>query len=125
MAYKTKDLLKKAIEVIQEKKLFFIEDVVTMLPCDKTTFYRHFRVESGDMQLIKDELEKNRVAVKTSMRKKWFESNNPTLQIALMKLICTEEERRKISNNYLEGNVDVNHEHNQVFKIGEQLIKFN
>jgi len=125
MAYKTKDLLKKAIEVIQEKKLFFIEDVVTMLPCDKTTFYRHFRVESDDMQLIKDELEKNRVAVKTSMRKKWFESNNPTLQIALMKLICTEEERRKISNNYLEGNVDVNHEHNQVFKIGEQLIKFN
>ena len=125
MAYKTKDLLKKAIDAIQEKKLFFIEDIITMLPCDKTTFYRHFKVGGEDLELIKNELEKNRVSIKTSMRKKWFESSNSTLQIALYKLICTDEERKKISNNYMEGNVDVNHEHNQIFKIGEQVIRFN
>jgi hypothetical protein len=125
MAYKTKELLKKAIDAIQEKKLFFIEDIITMLPCDKTTFYRHFRVGGEELDMIKAELEKNRVAIKTSMRKKWFESSNPTLQIALMKLICTDEERKKISNNYIEQTESGGSETNQIFKIGEQVIRFN
>lgn len=125
MAYKTKDLYLKAIEAIREKKLFFIEDVITMMSCNKTTFYRHFKVGSEEYEDIKFELEKNRVAIKTSMRKKWFESSNPTLQIALMKLICTDEERKKISNNYIENNGEVGTDTNQIFKIGEQVIRFN
>lgn len=125
MAYKTKDLFGKAIEAIREKKLFFIEDVITMMSCNKTTFYRHFKVGSEELEEIKFELEKNRVAIKTSMRKKWFESNNATLQIALMKLICTDEERKRISNNYIDQNDNSTSETNQVFKIGEQIIRFN
>lgn len=124
MAYKTKDLLTKALKVIKEKKLFFIDDVIAFLPCGKTSFYQHFRLESPEMAMIKDALEENRVAIKTSMRHKWYQSNNPTLQIALMKLICTDDERKKISNNYIEGNVEVS-TNAQIFKIGDQVIKFN
>jgi len=41
MAYKTEELEKKSLEAIDKHKLFFIEDVVAFLPCDKTTFYNH------------------------------------------------------------------------------------
>ena len=124
MAYKKKELLAKSLEVIQEKKLFFIEDVITLLPCSKPTFYDHFPVDSNELNQIKDELEKNRVAVKASMRNKWYNSSNPTLQVCLMKLICTDEERKRISNTYIEGSVDITTE-SQVFKIGDQAIKFS
>lgn len=124
MAYKTKDLLKESIRLINEKKLFFIEDVVSFLPCTKATFYQHFKIDSDELNQIKAELEKNRVAIKSSMRNKWYNSTNPTLQIALMKLICTDEERKKISNNYIEGNVELKTDA-QIFKIGDQVIKFS
>tara|TARA_R110000868_G_C10958350_1_gene768272 strand:+ start:2005 stop:2379 length:375 start_codon:yes stop_codon:yes gene_type:complete len=124
MAYKTKDLMKQALKVIKEKKLFFIDDVVTLLPCTKPTFYAHFPVDSTELTEIKEALEENRVAIKTAMRSKWFNSNNPTLQIALMKMICTDEERKKISNNYIEGNVELT-TNAQIFKIGDQVIKFS
>jgi hypothetical protein len=121
MAYKTKDLLEKSLKVIKEKKLFFIEDVIAYLPCNKGAFYNHFPVDSEN---IKEALEANRVAIKTSMRNKWYNSNNPTLQIALMKLICSDDERKRISNNYIEGNMEVT-TNAQVFKIGDQVIKFS
>lgn len=124
MAYKSKDLLAKALKVIKEKKLFFVEDVISFMPCTKMTFYNHFSLDSDEMSQIKAALEENRVAIKTSMRNKWYNSNNPTLQIALMKLICTDEERKKISNNYIEGNMEVT-TNAQVFKIGDQVIKFS
>ena len=124
MGYKTKDLYKKALEVVKEKKLFFIDDIIAFLPCGKTTFYQHFPVDGSDMADIKAALEENRVAIKTSMRHKWYQSNNPTLQIALMKLICTDEERKKISNNYIESSVELT-TNAQVFKIGDQVIKFS
>lgn len=124
MAYKTKDLLEKSLKVIKEKKLFFIEDVVAYLPCNKMTFYNHFPIDSENMTLIKEALEVNKVAIKTSMRNKWYNSNNPTLQIALMKLICSDDERKRISNNYVEGNMEIT-TNAQVFKIGDQVIKFS
>ena len=102
MAYKTEDLLEQAVSHIKEKKLFFIEDVLVYLPCSKATFYDHFPIESNELNIIKDELEKNRVQVKSAMRKKWYDSDNATLQVALMKLICTDEERKALSPSYID-----------------------
>jgi hypothetical protein len=124
MAYNKKQLFGQAMEVIKDKKLFFIEDVVSMLPCNKATFYKHFPVESEEYNALKDEMERNKVAIKASMRNKWYNSSNPTLQVCLMKLICTDEERKRISNTYVEGSVDITTE-SQVFKIGDQTIKFS
>ena len=36
------------------------------------------------------------------MRSKWYKSNAPALQMALMKLICTDEERMKLSINHID-----------------------
>lgn len=102
MAYNKKDLFDEAIKHIKEKKLFFIEDVVGFMSCTKSTFYAHFPIDSDEMNTIKEELENNRIAIKTSMRKKWYDSDNATLQIALMKLISTDDERKRISNTYID-----------------------
>ena len=51
---------------------------------------------------IKDSLVKNRVELKVAMRNKWFKSDSPPLQIALMKLISSDDERRAMSTSFME-----------------------
>jgi hypothetical protein len=65
-------------------------------------------------------LEKNRTELKVSMRSKWYKSNAPALQMALMKLIATPEELKKLAMNYNE----VNHEGKiQIEQITGMVIK--
>jgi hypothetical protein len=100
MAYDRKEIFEKAKEVTTKNKLFFIEDIVAFLPCDKTTFYRFFEPQSNEYNELKELLEINRTELKVSMRKKWYNSNAPALQMALMKLIASPEELRKLSMNH-------------------------
>jgi len=97
MAYKTKDLFNTAIEQIKKNKLFFIEDIIAYLPCRKSTFYEHFPNDSDYYKRMFEELETNRTELKVSMRSKWYKSPAPALQLALMKLICTPDELKKLS----------------------------
>lgn len=100
MAYDKKKIFEQAKEMIAKHKLFFIEDIVAFLPCDKTTFYSFFKVESNELNELKGLLETNRVELKVSMRSKWYKSNSPALQMALMKIIATPEELKKLSMNH-------------------------
>lgn len=100
MAYDKQKIFEQAKEVTVKNKLFFIEDIVAFLPCDKTTFYRFFPVESNEYNELKELLETNRTELKVSMRSKWYKSNAPALQMALMKLISNDEELKKLSMNY-------------------------
>ena len=100
MAYDKQKIFEQAKEMIVKHKLFFIEDIVAFLPCDKTTFYRFFEPDSNEYNELKGLLETNRTTLKVSMRSKWYTSNAPALQMALMKLIATPEELRKLSMNH-------------------------
>jgi hypothetical protein len=97
MAYDRVKIFEQAKEVIVKHKLFFIEDIVAFLPIAKKTFYEYFPVDSNESNELKELLETNRVSLKVSMRSKWYTSNAPALQMALMKLIATPEELRKLS----------------------------
>jgi hypothetical protein len=113
MAYDKQKIFEQAKEMIVKHKLFFIEDIVAFLPCDKTTFYRFFEVDCNKYNELKGLLETNRVQLKVSMRSKWYTSNAPALQMALMKLIATPEELKKLSMQYIESentnkNFDIN-----------------
>jgi hypothetical protein len=103
MAYDKKKIFEQAKEMIVKHKLFFIEDIVAFLPCDKTTFYSFFKVESNELNELKGMLEINRTELKVSMRSKWYKSNAPALQMALMKLIATPDELKKLSMQYIES----------------------
>jgi hypothetical protein len=106
MAYNTKDLLDKAVEAIEKHKLFFIDDIIAFMPCGKTAFYDHFPNNSNEYKTMFDLLEKNRTELKVSLRSKWYKSNAPALQMALMKLICNDDERKKLSMNYNDHTTD-------------------
>ena len=99
MAYDKKKILKQTHELIEKHGLLFIEDIIALLPCDKTTFYRFFPPDSNEYNEIKSGLEKNRVSMKSNMRQKWYKSDNPTLQVALMKIIANEDEAARLSGN--------------------------
>jgi len=103
MAYDKQKIFEQAKEMIVKHKLFFVEDIVAFLPCDKTTFYKFFPPESNELNELKELLEQNRVTLKVSMRSKWYTSNAPALQMALMKLIATPEELKKLSMTFVES----------------------
>lgn len=108
MAYDKKEIFEKSKQAIEKNKLFFIEDIVSFLPCSKPTFYDFFPPDSNELNELKELLEKNRVELKVSMRSKWYKSNAPALQMALMKLIATPEELKKLSMQYQESENNVN-----------------
>lgn len=97
MAYDKNKIFEQAKEMIVKHKLFFVEDIVSFLPCAKPTFYDFFPPDSNELNELKDLLEVNRVTLKVSMRSKWYTSNAPALQMALMKLIASPEELRRLS----------------------------
>lgn len=99
MAFNRNKIFKQAKESIEKHKLFFIEDIVAYLPCGKTTFYELFPLGSNELNELKELLEQNRVEIKVSMRSKWYKSENATLQLALMKLIGTDEEAHRLNGS--------------------------
>ena len=103
MAYDRVKIYQQAQELIKTKKLFFIEDVITLLPISKQTFYEFFKVESNELDTIKELLDKNKIDVKNGLRNKWYNGNNPLTQMALYKLIGTEEEYHRIASTKTEN----------------------
>ena len=99
MAYKTEELIKQSLDAIEKHKLFFIEDIVSYLPCSKPTFYEH---KLNEVNAIKEALLKVKTDIKVSMRSKWYKSDNATLQMGLMKLISTAEERKRLSQTHID-----------------------
>ncbi len=114
MAYDKQKIYEQAKEVIVKHKLFFIEDIVAFLPCQKSTFYDLIPVSSNEMNELKELLNLNRTELKISMRSKWYKSNAPALQMALMKLIASPEELKRLSMTYtdnetkIQGGLNVN-----------------
>lgn len=99
MAYKTEELLEKALSAIKKNKLMFIEHIVAFLPCSKETFYNHKLHESD---AIKKAVEEMRVGKKTKMLSNWIDSESNALQIAAMKMIASEEEAHRLSGTRTE-----------------------
>jgi hypothetical protein len=106
MAYNRKKIFAKAKEQILSKRLIFVEEVVAFIGISKPTFYDFFPVDSNEFNELKELIETNKISLKTSMRKKWYDSDNPTLQMGLMKLIATPEEHKKLSQNYTDHTTD-------------------
>ena len=103
MAYDRKKIFEQAKEMIVKHKLFFVDDIVAFLPCSKSSFYEFYPDGSDELDELKELLNVNRTTLKVSMRSKWYTSNAPALQMALMKLIATPEELKKLSMQFIES----------------------
>jgi hypothetical protein len=96
MSYDTDKLEQEALDAIDKYKLFFIEDVVAYVSCSRATFYNH---GLDKLDTIKDALSKNKIDIKVSMRNKWYQSESATLQVALMKIIATDDEAHRLNGS--------------------------
>ena len=52
------------------------------------------------MNVFKEIIENNKINQKRQLRKKWFDNDNATLQLALYKLIATNDERERLNTSY-------------------------
>jgi hypothetical protein len=103
MAYDKEKILEQAKEMIVKHKLFFIDDICAFLPISRATFYLW---EFDKLDELKELLNQNKTELKVSLRSKWYKSNAPALQMALMKLIATPEELKKLSMQYNDHTTD-------------------
>lgn len=89
MAYDKNNLEVLALAAIEDNCLIFLSEVISYLPCSTSTFYS-FKLEESEA--IKKAIISNKITEKTKLRKKWRNTDNATLQIALYKLCSSDEE---------------------------------
>lgn len=95
---RTEKYFNYAIVLIEKNKLIYFDDVAAYLGISRTAFYDHFKVGSDKYNSIKELIEKNKVTLKVSLRNKWFNGDAPATQIALYKLLATDEELERLTN---------------------------
>ena len=109
MAYDKDKIFEQAKQAITDNNLFFIEDIVAFIPCDKTTFYRFFPIESNEYNTIRNMLEENKITTKSAIRVKLFKSNKAGELLALYRLIATNDERQALNQQYIEHSGSIEH----------------
>ena len=95
---------KEILKVIQDNNLFVIQDIFAFYTgCTRKTFYDHKLHESDS---IKKAIDDNKKKTCQSLKNKWYKSDNPTLQIALFKTICGNDDLKKLAQTYTDVKLD-------------------
>lgn len=102
MAYDKDKLYNQAIKAIEDNNLFFVEDIISMVSCSKPTFYDYFKVDSDELNTLKELLDANKIAMKVKLRNKLANGDKAAEILALYKLIATEDERRALSMQHID-----------------------
>jgi len=121
--YNRDKIFEQAKELTVKHKLFFIEDIVAMLPCSKPTFYELFPPDSNELNELKELIDTNRTSIKIGLRKKWNDSEAPALQLSLYKLICSNEERKNLSMTHADVTTGGEKINTTVIKWGDKEIE--
>lgn len=96
---------KKCLKLVVENSIVFIDEIFIyseVLPSD------FFEMKLNESQKIKDAIDINRAKLKKDLRLKWFDSTNATLNAALYKLVCTDDEKRSLSSSGVNKATNVN-----------------
>ena len=102
MAYDREKIYEQAKQAIIDNELFFIEDIVAFIPCSKPTFYEFFPVDSNEFNNLKELLEQNKISKKVKIRAKLFKGEKAAELLSLYRLICTNEERQMLNQQYID-----------------------
>lgn len=88
--------------IINDDNILFIDDVISEMPISKPKFYSWFPKGSKEYNEIWDLIIRNRIKVKKYIRLKLRVSGKASELLALYRMICEEDERRAINQNYTE-----------------------
>jgi len=110
--FNKKKIFKQALDVIKEKQCLTIEEVVSFLPCSKTTFYDFFPATSEESEAVKDAIGVNCVKATGAMIRNWIKSDAPpALQMGAMKILGTEEQAHRLNGSKMETTLKGDAEH--------------
>jgi hypothetical protein len=96
------------LEVITTKNIMNIQSIFAYYGDLKSSQFYNLGLEKSES--IKEAINTNKLRTKHSLWNKWYKSDNATLQIALFKSICSDEERKKLSHQYIEQDTTLNTE---------------
>ena len=86
------------IDTIKNNPIFSFNDIfVYYKACSRATAYNH---GLDKLDSIKEEIYSNRRKGVVSLKSKWLKSDNATLQLAAMRMICDPEEHKALNQNY-------------------------
>ena len=104
----SKETLEKAMNAATENELLFAEDAIAMSGVSLSTFYEKFPAKSEGMEALKEILTKNKIQTKMRLRKNWeIQEGNATMQLALYKLCSSNEEHKKLQQNYTDVKANI------------------
>lgn len=89
---------KEILDTISKNPIFSFKDIFVFYKgCSRATAYNHGldRLDS-----IKEAIYSNKRRGATTLLNKWLVSENPTLQLAAMRLVADDDERKKLSINH-------------------------
>jgi hypothetical protein len=98
--YNPDDLFNTAVETVTKNKPHSLNMLIALMGISRETFYTYFPTGSDRHKRIQQEINTAKGKIKAVMFKKWFDSENPTLQIAYMKLLADEDELRALTNQH-------------------------
>ena len=98
MAKTKEDYEAELLKVIKDNRIFFIEELFAFQSTIGRSQFYNLELNKSDTLL--KAMEDNKTTTKKSMQNKWYRSDNPTLQIALYKTIATDDERKKLSQQF-------------------------
>jgi len=94
---------KEILKVIGEYPIFSFKDIFTQFKgCSRATAYNH---GLDKLDSIKEAIYQNKRVAITSLLQKWINSDNATLNIAAMRLLCDEHEHRLLNQQYIENKI--------------------
>jgi hypothetical protein len=93
------------LEVIIKNKIMKISHIFQHYTDLKSAQFYNLELEKSES--IKEQIRLNKTKAVSYMLNKWIASDNATLQISAFKVVCEDDERKKLSMQYVES--DNNH----------------
>lgn len=103
---------KDIVDIIKKHKIMKIQHIFSHYLDLKSAQFYNLELEKSES--IKEAINLNKTKAVSYMINKWIASDNPTLQISAFKVLCDDDERKKLSMQFLDS--DNKHELKQ-FKI--------
>jgi hypothetical protein len=89
------------LDVIVKHKIMKIQHIFSHYLDLKSAQFYNLELEKSES--IKDAIALNKTKAVSYMINKWIASENPTLQISAFKVLCDDEERKKLSMQFVES----------------------
>ena len=89
------------LEVIEKNKVMKIQHIFSHYLDLKSSQFYNLELEKSES--IKEAINLNKTKAVSYMINKWIASENPTLQISAFKVLCDEDERKKLSMQFVES----------------------